>query len=999
MIGDLPGCSSYDEQYFVSSSDDDSEQEPQSRPTRIIVSPSNPPLPSILPPVPDDLLSRDWTVVPSTPPFYIAACSQSKGNGLQHEKRRREGALHQQLIAAATKGKIEDIKSLISSGADINRRDPRGMTALHHAAAEGHFWVVAELMERGADIDVPNQSGYTAVMLAAWKRRGSVVELLLDYKPRLNGQNAGSASSSCSDVKPDLSRHLEHARLISVKPEEERMQMLMQAVANGDPGMAARMIAARDLGLEEVDEKGRTLLAQAAQGNNVPMIRLLLCAGAKIEAADRAGNTPLMQAVLARRQEAIDALLMAGADPGATNIKGESAMTLAIDPDDPRLIQTLARGGADIWATPDRKASLISLAASKGKTEVVAMLLRLGADVRDAQGTRALAASARAGDLPAVQTLLDAGADPLHRSGDGHTAFTLAAANGHVDVVNALLDHAPDRPVAQTTVTSATTSTSSTLRPQPDDTPWMRRLLGQTDNHGRTALTLAAINNKIAMARLLLDKKADPHNTDDAGRNVLLWAAAHADDTMLNLFLNQKASHESVDKQGNTALMIAASNNNQSVVKVLVRPLYQTGRGNINMPNKDGDTALILAARLGHDAIVTSLLDNGADLMQSNNLGRSALFEACSNGHANVLALLHARRPNTVTAYSIIDHARQAITNLVPIARVFMPTFRSMPARDIDLAGNTVLHRAAFNGQTSMVMTLLSAGAGLRGATALPAQITGGSSTALAARGVAAVPLYPAAADIDAVNKRGLTPLCMAVAGGRYETIVFLIDAGANVNHADNDGTTPLWLACRLKTPVPAGGASSGTAAQGHAAEDVVALLLGHGAAVDAHAFNGQTPLIAAAAAGNTGIVRLLIRHGATLEKVDTLDATAVMHAACFGHQDALEVLLNANARPNADDYHRSALTLAAERDHAGIVSLLIRRGANINHVGPDRATALIAASKAGKIAMVRLLISQGARLDRIDADHKDALFYAEKSGDHALVELLKQGYKKPRDQ
>ncbi|PKK48533.1 hypothetical protein CI102_7934, partial [Trichoderma harzianum] len=46
------------------------------------------------------------------------------------------------------------------------------------------------------------------------------------------------------------------------------------------------------------------------------------------------------------------------------------------------------------------------------------------------------------------------------------------------------------------------------------------------------------------------------------------------------------------------------------------------------------------AASQGHESMVRLLLDNGADVMASDNAGRTALSLAASNGHEAVVKLL-----------------------------------------------------------------------------------------------------------------------------------------------------------------------------------------------------------------------------------------------------------------------------------------------------------------------------------------------------------------------
>ena len=102
-----------------------------------------------------------------------------------------------------------------------------------------------------------------------------------------------------------------------------------------------------------------------------------------------------------------------------------------------------------------------------------------------------------------------------------------------------------------------------------------------------------------------------------------------------------------------------------------------------------------------------------------------------------------------------------------------------------------------------------------------------------------ALPQVPA---FDTPNAVGETPLMMAALRGRRDWVLRLLELGAAVNRS---GWTPLHYAA--SGPEPA----------------IVALLLDRGAAVDARAANGNTPLLMAARYGAIEGATLLLARGA----------------------------------------------------------------------------------------------------------------------------------------
>lgn len=91
-----------------------------------------------------------------------------------------------QLVIAAEKGKIDQVKALIEAGADANATDEDGRTALMCAAGKGHFDVVNLLIEAGADANTTDEDGGTALMEAALFGHLDVARLLIENGANVN---------------------------------------------------------------------------------------------------------------------------------------------------------------------------------------------------------------------------------------------------------------------------------------------------------------------------------------------------------------------------------------------------------------------------------------------------------------------------------------------------------------------------------------------------------------------------------------------------------------------------------------------------------------------------------------------------------------------------------------------------------------------------------------------------------------------------------------------
>ncbi|XP_052016336.1 LOW QUALITY PROTEIN: photoreceptor ankyrin repeat protein [Apodemus sylvaticus] len=124
----------------------------------------------------------------------------------------------------------------------------------------------------------------------------------------------------------------------------------------------------------------------------------------------------------------------------------------------------------------------------------------------------------------------------------------------------------------------------------------------------------------------------------------LYWACAHNDLAELQARLDagvspEEASH--VDSNGRTGLMVACYHGFGSIVALLSCCPFL----DVNQQDKDGNTALMLAAQAGHMSLVTLLLNYfaGLDLERRDQRGLTALMKAAIRDRSEcVVALLMA---------------------------------------------------------------------------------------------------------------------------------------------------------------------------------------------------------------------------------------------------------------------------------------------------------------------------------------------------------------------
>jgi ankyrin repeat protein len=114
-----------------------------------------------------------------------------------------------------------------------------------------------------------------------------------------------------------------------------------------------------------------------------------------------------------------------------------------------------------------------------------------------------------------------------------------------------------------------------------------------------------------------------------------------------------------VQRNVNMDIWVGAKEGDVNAVKALIR------RGiDINAEDKDGDTALMIAAYYGHAGVVKALLDAGADANKKHRYGGTALMSAAFKGHIEIvkLLLIHGTEVNART-YDGSTALMLAVTN------------------------------------------------------------------------------------------------------------------------------------------------------------------------------------------------------------------------------------------------------------------------------------------------------------------------------------------------
>jgi ankyrin repeat protein len=489
--------------------------------------------------------------------------------------------------------------------------------------------------------------------------------------------------------------------------------------------------------------------------------------------------------------------------------------------------------------------SLVDAVQHQSTTQALA-LIEHGADVNAAaaDGTSPLMWATYSGDYPLVVALLKAHAKVDTVNAYGANAMLQAAQFGDPRIIEALLK-------AGANVDS----------PNPD---------------GETALMRVARTGNVEAGKLLLKHGANVNARENfRGQTALIWAAAQSQPQMVQLLIGAHADvnarslintnrrevtgeprAQARPPGGMTPLLYAARQGCLGCVKYL-----DEGHADLNLADPEGITPMIIATENFNFDIAAYLIKHGADVNRWDWWGRTPLYAAVDlntlpyGGRADHISM------DDTTSLKLIALLLDAGANPNAQLKLF-PPYRSLGADrggdSLLTIGTTPLLRAARAGDAPAIRLLLAhhalpdlgnnsdvtplmaaAGVGTSGVD------TRGKYKTQAEASEAIKLLVQGGANVNAVDVRGLTALHGAALLGFDDVIRTLAAANAHLDVKDKRGITPLDMALGKGGGLGRGGEGA-TAHQSTA--DLLKQLLAN------NAQGGAGPAVAPPTAANSAV-------------------------------------------------------------------------------------------------------------------------------------------------
>jgi ankyrin repeat protein len=492
--------------------------------------------------------------------------------------------------------------------------------------------------------------------------------------------------------------------------------------------------------------------------------------------------TPVADAAMAKNVAGVRALLKQGADVNAAQGDGMTALHWAATHGDADLAKMLVYAGANLRAATRLNGyTPLFLASREGHHTVVQALLEAGADAKavSSTGSTSLMLAAASGNVPAVKLLIDAGADVhAYETARGQTALMFAAAYDRAAVIELLLAKGADVAVTSKVVDLYELTREDESSAGGGRTGGQGQGQGQTGGAGQRGAQGSAAGSGSSAAPAAPKRPQVPGL--DRGYNYT----------------------ELIGYQGGmTALMFAAREGHQAAASALIR-----GGANVNQARAgDQTTPLLMATINGHFDLAKDFLDHGADPRLAAENGVAPLYAvlncvwAPKSNYPQPRAYLQQRIGYLDLMSALLDQGADPDVRLKK--KVWYSGYNS-DLSGVDESGATPFWRAAYASDVDAMRLLVARGADPSVPTIKPAGRPQFGDSPREVKDVSGLPPVP-------VGGPSVTPLMAATGVGYAEgfaanshrihpagwmpAVKYLIEElKADVNSKDHEGNTAL---------------------------------------------------------------------------------------------------------------------------------------------------------------------------------------------------------------
>ncbi|KAK3725015.1 hypothetical protein QZH41_017479, partial [Actinostola sp. cb2023] len=440
---------------------------------------------------------------------------------------------------------------LIGNGADVSTGARYGQLAIHCAAARSRPGILEELLVKGkANPNYKDNSGFTALHIAANTGRLEIVQVLLrhgaDVTLRDNDGNTPAHIAAREGHVTTLTTLLQSANSSRVS-----MRYILDSTGSG----SCLQLAVRRSHVEAANvclQYGASTFGNAHDTSpplhtacihgNIELVKLLVSSGASVHAEDIESMTPILRASLSGHVDVVNYLIDQGASL-ETGLTESNPLMCAVKRGHGDVIRLLLTRGSSIAVRDSSRRTCLHVAVYSDNEETLDILLQHSGKVlvnsRDESDSTPLHFSAINRNRKMILKLLRVGADTNMCDEDEKLPLHHAAEGGDLGCVKALVAVNHDS-------------------------------IHATDYRRRTPLYYAALENRTAVIKFLIESGARVNTRDDDRLTPLLAMAPGGCPTAITMLLDHDAKIDDLSKNRSSALNVAACYGNVAAVKLLL---------------------------------------------------------------------------------------------------------------------------------------------------------------------------------------------------------------------------------------------------------------------------------------------------------------------------------------------------------------------------------------------------------------------------------------------
>lgn len=314
-----------------------------------------------------------------------------------------------QFVLSTKNGRFDVAKAFFAKGANVNAKDDDGRTSLYYAARSGDCTFANFLLGNQAKVDTKDHSNGTPLLEAVSSGSLEAIKLLLDHGADIEAEDAvfETALHRAAELKKDS--------VEIVRELFKRGAKVRQTNGKASP------------------------LHYAAEEGNIPLVELFLSLGYDIDLKNEFGNTCLHLAVNKQNEKLVDLLLERGAKVNVKMDRGLTPLHVAAQCGNGPIISKLLDKKPRLYEKDCEGRTPLHYAAEiKGEAFNQLFSKMSKSDLPDGQGYTPLMLAASKGLLENVELLLSKKADVNHQANDNSTPLNCAIVSKNLDCLKTL---------------------------------------------------------------------------------------------------------------------------------------------------------------------------------------------------------------------------------------------------------------------------------------------------------------------------------------------------------------------------------------------------------------------------------------------------------------------------------------------------------------------------------------------------------------------------------